>query len=93
LVKATIARLPEGSEIVAAFDADAAGRKLVELVRMAVAAVAAETGSRSLIFHVHLPALEGQDWNQVLQEHSQGKEKPPGTGVPISGSSCIGNGS
>jgi hypothetical protein len=80
-VKATVERLPERSEIVAAFDADGAGRKLVEVVRLAVAAVAAKTGRRSLIFHVYLPALEGEDWNQVLQEHSQRKEKPPVTGV------------
>ena len=93
LVKATITRLPEGSEIVAAFDADGAGRMLVEVVRLAVAAVATEAGRAALNFKIHLPAQEGQDWNQVLQENSQRKEKPPGTGVPISGSSCIGNGS
>ncbi len=91
LVKATIARLPQGSDIVAAFDADEAGRMLVEVVRMAVAAVATEAGRTDLILNVHLPTQEGEDWNQVLQEHSQRKEKPPGTGVPISGSSCIGN--
>ena len=33
LVQATIARLPEGAEIVAAFDADEAGRMLVDVVR------------------------------------------------------------
>jgi hypothetical protein len=91
LLKVTIAKLPEGSEIVAAFDADGAGRRLVEMVRLAVAAVATEMGRTDLIFHVHLPPQEGEDWNQVLQGHSQRKEKPPGTGVPISGSSCIGN--
>jgi hypothetical protein len=91
LVKATIARLPEGSEIVAAFDADGAGRRLVDVLRLAVTAVATETGRTDLILNIHLPPQEGQDWNQVLQEHSQRKEKPPGTGVPISGSSCIGN--
>jgi len=91
LIKATIARLSEGSEIVAAFDADGAGCALAEVVRLAVAAVASEAGRADLIFQVHLPAQEGADWNQILQEHSQRKEKPPGTGVPISGSSCIGN--
>lgn len=92
LVKATIARLPEGGEIVAAFDADGAGRMLVDLVRRAVAAVATVTGKKDLIFNVHLPAQEGEDWNQVLQKHSQRKEaQPPGAGVQISGSSCIGN--
>jgi len=91
LVKATVARLPEGSAIVAAFDADGAGRTLAEGVRLTVTAVATEAGRADLIFHVHLPAQEGEDWNQILQEHSQRKEKPPGTGVPISGSSCVGN--
>ena len=91
LVRATIARLPEGSAIVAAFDADGAGRLLVDVVRLAVTTVATETGRTDLIFNVHLPAKEGADWNQVLQEHSQRKEKPPGIGVSISGSSCIGN--
>jgi Toprim-like/Protein of unknown function (DUF3991) len=70
LVQATIARLPERSEIVAAFDADEAGRMLVEVVSVAVASVANETGRTGLIFKVHLPAQEGDDWNQVLQTHS-----------------------
>ena len=75
LVQATIARLREGAEIVAAFDADEAGRTLVRVVRLAVASVASRTG-RNLIFLVHLPAQEGDDWNQVLQraaapEHRQ----------------------
>jgi hypothetical protein len=91
LVQATIARLPKGAEVVAAFDADGAGRELVEVVRSAVAAVATENGRRDLIFHVQLPTQEGEDWNQILQEHSRRKEKPPGAGVQISGSSCIGN--
>jgi len=91
LVQATIARLPKGSEVVAAFDADGAGRELVGVVRLAVAAVATETGRRDLIFQVQLPAQEGEDWNRILQQHSRRKEKPPGTGVQISGSSCIGN--
>jgi hypothetical protein len=71
LVQATIARLPERSEIVAAFDADEAGRMLVEVVSAAVASVANERGRTGLIFKVHLPAQEGDDWNQVLQTHSR----------------------
>jgi len=81
LVQATIARLPKGSEVVAAFDADGAGRELVEVVRLAVAAVATESGRGELIFQVQLPAQEGDDWNQILQEESRRKEKPPGAGV------------
>ena len=79
LVAATIGRLPEGAEIVAAFDADEAGRMLVNVVRFAVANVAGRRG-RNLIFLVHLPAQDGEDWNQVLQkaaapEHRQDKTK------------------
>jgi hypothetical protein len=66
LVQATIARLP-GTEIVAAFDADDAGRKLVEVIREAVASVASRTGRSDLMFQTRLPADEGEDWNQVLQ--------------------------
>jgi hypothetical protein len=66
LVRATIAKLPERSEIVAAFDADAAGRLLVDMLRLAVSGVV-EGGRTDLIFKVHLPAQEGDDWNQVLQ--------------------------
>jgi hypothetical protein len=73
LVQATIARLPEDSAVVAAFDADEGGRMLVEVVRAAVASLATKTGRTDLIFQVHLPAQEGEDWNQVLQNHSQQK--------------------
>jgi hypothetical protein len=67
LVELTISRLPEGAEIVAAFDADDAGRMLVSMVRVAVTSVAKRSG-RTLVFLVHLPAQEGKDWNDVLTE-------------------------
>jgi hypothetical protein len=67
LVQGTIARLPEGAEIVAAFDADEMGRKLVDVIREAVAGVARRTGRSDLIFKAQLPANEGEDWNLVLQ--------------------------
>jgi hypothetical protein len=67
LVQATIAKLPAGAEIVAAFDADDAGRKLVEMIRETVAGVALRTVRSDLIFETRLPADEGEDWNQVLQ--------------------------
>ena len=63
LLRATIATLPERSEIVAAFDADEAGRLLVDMLRLAVAGVATGIGSAGLIFKAHLPAQEGDDWN------------------------------
>jgi len=66
LLQTTIARLPEGAEIVAAFDADEAGRMLVNVVGLAVASVASRT-ERHLISLVHLPPQDGEDWNQVLQ--------------------------
>jgi hypothetical protein len=67
LVQATIAKLPEGAEIVAAFDADPAGRTLVGRIRDAVARLAGTTGRSDLIFKAHLPAEEGEDWNSMLQ--------------------------
>lgn len=72
LVRSTIAMLPEGAEIVAAFDADDAGRVLANMVRLAVAWVANKTG-RNLIFQVQLPTQEGEDWNQVVQSAVQNK--------------------
>ncbi len=67
LLQATIAKLPAGAEIVAAFDADDAGRKLAEMIREIVAGIALRTGRSDLIFETRLPADEGEDWNQVLQ--------------------------
>ena len=67
LVQATIAKLPAGAEIVAAFDADDAGRQMVKVIREAAASVARRTGRSDLIFKAHLPTQEGEDWNMVLQ--------------------------
>ena len=76
LVRTTIARLPARAEVVAAFDADDAGRKLVEMVREFVASVAIRTGRSDLIFETRLPADEGEDWNQVLQNARTGSNWP-----------------
>src|SRR2546428_4968069 len=67
LLQATIARLPEGAEIVAAFDTDEAGRKLVNVIREAAASVASKTERSDLMFKAHLAVKEGEDWNMVLQ--------------------------
>jgi len=91
LVKATIARLPKGSEIVTAFDADHGGRNLVDVIHLLMEAVATETGRTDLIFKVRLPAEDGGDWNQILQERSQRRPKPLFTGILTSRSSHIGN--
>jgi uncharacterized protein DUF3991/Toprim domain-containing protein len=76
LLQATIARLPQRSEIVAAFDADEAGRLLVDVLGLAVAGVA-EMGRADLIFTAHLPAQEGDDWNRVLQLDYTAKHSNP----------------
>jgi len=67
LLQATIAKLPAEAEIVAAFDADLAGRRLVEEIREVVVNVASGTERSDLIFKSLLPTQEGQDWNIVLQ--------------------------
>jgi hypothetical protein len=67
LLEAIAAKLPTSSEVVAAFDADGAGRTLVEVAGAAVRAVAHRKERMDLIFRSHLPEREGEDWNQVLQ--------------------------
>lgn len=67
LLEAIIAKLPKNSEIVAAFDADSAGRTLVEVACAAVRRVAHQKERMDLTFQSHLPEQEGEDWNQVLQ--------------------------
>lgn len=67
LLEAMVAQLPATSEVVAAFDADVAGRTLVEAARAALRAVARRKERTDLIFRSHLPEREGDDWNRVLQ--------------------------
>jgi hypothetical protein len=71
LLQATIATLPEGAEIVAAFDADSAGSRLVSELCQVVATVARRTERSDMIFKTHLPMQEGEDWNIVLQNRHQ----------------------
>ena len=62
LIRAAAARMPVDSQIIAAMDADAEGRKLAELVRGAVEL----TGRKDLRFTVQMP--EGfKDWNDQLR--------------------------
>ena len=63
LIQLTIARMSEVVEVVAAFDADTAGRSLVEVVRLAAA-----RAGRKFDFRGHLPTDQGDDWNDVLQK-------------------------
>jgi hypothetical protein len=75
LVQLTVARLPEGAEIVAAFDADEAGRMLVNMVRLAVANVVSRTG-RNFTFLVHLPAKTGTRCCREPPRRSTGQTRP-----------------
>lgn len=62
LVRATVARMPASSEIVAAMDSDQGGADLTEVVRRAVEL----SGRHDLRFTVHQP--EGhKDWNDQLR--------------------------
>jgi hypothetical protein len=61
LIHACAKRLPERSEIVAAFDADETGLWLVKTVGKALATVP------KITLKVHLPAEPGADWNDVLR--------------------------
>jgi len=68
LLQAAIGKLPEQPEVVAAFDADEAGRGLVDMIGEVVAEVHRSMGRGDIRFLPHLPAKEGEDWNQVLQD-------------------------
>lgn len=68
LIRAAAARMPSGSAIVAAMDADKAGRELAEMVRKAVEL----SGRADLRFRIDEP--QGfKDWNDVLR----GRRGPP----------------
>ena len=69
LLQATVGKMPEGAEIIAAFDADPGGRMLVQAVRQALTA---RNGKGTL--NIHLPSEEGQDWNDVLRNATSRKK-------------------
>lgn len=75
LLRAAIAKLPEEAEIVAAFDADQAGRRMMEETRELVLKVASGTERSDLIFKSHLPTQEGEDWNVVLQNWHRSEQR------------------
>ena len=66
LVQAAVSKLADGAEVVAAFDADEAGRWLVAVIGDVVGSVKGIAETNDLGFRVHLPAKDGEDWNQVL---------------------------
>ena len=72
LVQAAVIKLADGPEVVAAFDADEAGRWLVAVVGDVVGRVRRQAERVDFGFRVHLPATEGEDWNQVLQKSRTG---------------------
>lgn len=73
LVQAVVVKLPEGAEIVAAFDADEAGRWLTAAIGEAIGKVRHQA-------RVHLPATEGEDWNEVLLKSRTGSNSACQTG-------------
>jgi hypothetical protein len=75
LIRATMARLPQGAEVVAAFDADAMGHRLAEIVRQAVSQLFHQS-VRSPSLRVHLPLGEGKDWNEVLKRTKEDRPRP-----------------
>jgi hypothetical protein len=80
LLQAVVVKLPEGAEIVTAFDADEAGRWLVAAIGDVVGKIRRQAGRNGLGFRVHLPATEGDDWNQVLQNSRTGLNSACQTG-------------
>jgi Toprim-like/Protein of unknown function (DUF3991) len=62
LIRVAVARMPVGSEIISAMDADAEGRKLAEVVRHAVEL----SGRLDLKFTVQEP-VGHKDWNDQLR--------------------------
>jgi hypothetical protein len=80
LVQAAVIRLPDEAEIVAAFDADEAGRWLTAVAGAVIGNARAEADRRGLGFRTHLPAKEGEDWNQVLQKSRTGSNSACQTG-------------
>jgi hypothetical protein len=71
LIRAAAARMPHGSEVIAAMDADTEGRKLASLVRDAVAL----TGRVDLRF-VMVEPFGHKDWNDALRAKPAVHSKP-----------------
>ena len=67
IIRAAIARMPQGSEIVAAMDADKPGREYAETVRQAVEL----TGRADLRFSMKEPPEGFKDWNDMLRAKPQ----------------------
>ena len=79
LVQTVFIKLADGAEVVAAFDADEGGRSLAAVTGAVIGNARAEADRSGLGFRPHLPAKEGEDWNQVLQ-NSRGSNSACQTG-------------
>jgi hypothetical protein len=79
MVQAAVFKLSAGAEVVAAFDADEAGRSLAAVTGAVIGNARAAADRSGLGFRAHLPAKEGEDWNQVLQ-NSRGSNSACQTG-------------
>jgi hypothetical protein len=73
LVQAAVIKLPEGAEVVAAFDADEAGRWLTAAIGDVVGRVRRQA-------RVRLPPTEGEDWKAVLLKSRTGSNSACQTG-------------
>ncbi|MCA9026711.1 MAG: toprim domain-containing protein [Planctomycetaceae bacterium] len=63
LIKSAIESMPSNSSIIAGFDADDQGDRLIQQL----ADIVISTGRGDLEFHDHRPVTRGQDWNDALQ--------------------------
>lgn len=66
LIKAAVVRLPQSGEVVSAMDNDEHGIDLAAMIENIVK----ESGRPDLTYRRHLPALPGQDWNDVLRKNA-----------------------
>jgi Toprim-like len=64
LIRSEAAKMGPASTVIAAFDADAGGEELVEILRAAVAL----TGRSDLRFETHTPEGGLKDFNDVLRQ-------------------------
>lgn len=63
VIRAALLRLPAGSNVMAATDADTAG----EALAAAIGAIFLTSGREDLTFSVNTPDIDGSDWNDVLR--------------------------
>jgi Toprim domain-containing protein/uncharacterized protein DUF3991 len=77
MIAAVISRMPAGSEIIAAMDADEAGRKLAEGIER----VFQECGRADLSFR-RVEPTDGKDWNDMLRAARQKHSRPGRPGEP-----------